>query len=304
MNKLIFGDCLIELSNIENNSIDMILCDLPYEFTNCSWDNMIKLEDYVIIDNHSPKNTKYLNKDEYLLYFLRRNKSIINNTDLFFEKNKKVGLWSHYKRILKENGVIVLNGIQPFSSKLVNTNLKMYKYSWIWNKVNRFTGALNANKIPMLDYEEILVFYDKQPTFNKQLREGNYITRHTKGNRNSESYNKSNIQKDVGRKVNGLNPKRILDIPAHNTDKDKTFHPTQKPVELGEYLIKTYSNEGNTVLDNCCGSGSYLVAAKNLNRKYIGIDNGYCKKDKIINGINIKGLKWVEISKLRLDGML
>jgi DNA modification methylase len=179
-------------------------------------------------------------------------------------------MWEQLKRITKDNGAICLFGSEPFSSALRMSNPKMYKYDWVWDKVNKFTGALNANKMPMLDYELISVFYIKQPRYIKQLREGEYKTRHG-GNRNTETTNYVKPKKDIGRTVKGLNPKRIISFPSHSTK--KSFHPTQKPQNILEYLLKTYSLEGETVLDFTMGSGSTALACKNLNRKFIGIEN-------------------------------
>lgn len=181
-------------------------------------------------------------------------------------------MWRQLKRIIKPNGAVVLFGSEPFSSLLVSSNLQMFKYNWIWNKVNKFTGALTAKKMPMLDHEILSVFYDNQPIYNRQLRKGQYTTRHTTGNRNTETMNKVNIQKDVGRRVVGLNPKRILDIPSQSTK--KSLHPTQKPLALMAYLIQTYTNVGDTVLDFTMGSGTTGVECKLLNRNFIGIESG------------------------------
>ena len=178
-------------------------------------------------------------------------------------------MWEQIWRILKPNGVCVLFGSEPFSSALRMSQIKYFKYDWIWDKVNKFTGALNANKMPMLDHELISVFYKKQPLYNKQLREGSYKTRHG-GNRNTETTNFVKPLEDYGREIVGLNPKRIISFPSHST-KDM-FHPTQKPVKLLEYLIKTYTNESETVLDFTMGSGSTGVAAMNTNRGFIGIE--------------------------------
>lgn len=178
-------------------------------------------------------------------------------------------MWKHLLRIAKPDTAIVIFGNEPFSSYLRLSNIKYYKYDWIWNKVNKFTGALNANKMPMLDHELLSVFYRKQPIYNKQLREGGYTTRHG-GNRNTESTRYVKPLKDIGREVKGLNPKRILDFPSHRTN--KLFHPTEKPVSILEYIIKTYSLEGQTVLDFTMGSGSTGVACKNTNRNFIGIE--------------------------------
>lgn len=187
------------------------------------------------------------------------------DTALPFDK-----LWSEYDRVCKINASVVLTCMQPFTSKLILSNIDNFKYCWIWDKVNKFTGALNAKIMPMLDYEDIAVFYRKQPIYNPQLREGSYITRHTTGNRNTATVGKSNHAPDVGREVNGLNPKRIIQFEGHTTKKSE--HPTKKPVPLFEYLIKTYTNENDLVLDNCAGSGTTAIAAINTKRRWICIE--------------------------------
>lgn len=194
-------------------------------------------------------------------------------------------MWEQLKRVIKDNGAIVLFGCEPFSSHLRLSNLKMFKYDWVWDKVNKFTGALNANKMPMTDHELISVFYKKQPTYNKQLRDGSYVTRHG-GNRNTDSTRYVEPMKDVGRKVEDLNPKRIVSFPSHNTK--NILHPTQKPTNILEYLIKTYTQEGETVLDFTMGSGSTGVAALSTNRNFIGIE---------------RDDKYFEIAKNRIEGM-
>lgn len=176
-------------------------------------------------------------------------------------------LWEQYERIIKPNGAIVLTASQPFTSILGASNVKDLRYSWIWKK-NNATGHLNAKRMPMKDYEDILVFYSKQPTYNPQgIIPYNKVT--IRGN-NGGCYNKSgssNLQEFTNY------PRMHLEFPY---DKQK-LHPTQKPVALFEYLIRTYTNEGDLVLDNCIGSGTTAVAARNTNRNFIGfeLDEGY-----------------------------
>lgn len=196
-------------------------------------------------------------------------------------------LWAEYYRICKINAAIVLTGMQPFTSQLIMSNVKDFKYCWIWDKVNKFTGALNAKIMPMLDYEDVSVFYRKQPTYNPQLREGSYITRHTTGNRNTATVGKSEHTPDVGREVNGLNPKRIIHFNGHSTT--KSFHPTSKPIPLFEYLIKTYTNENDIVLDNTAGGGTTAIAAINTNRKWVCIDDNQKYYNTAIERINLHG---------------
>ena len=171
-------------------------------------------------------------------------------------------LWFHYKRICK--GAIVLTAQTPFDKVLGVSNLSMLKYEWIWKKESG-TGFLNAKKAPLKDHENVLVFYEKLLTYNPQMRTGfkPYVCK--KGGETS-NYNPS------GTVVTESNGDRYpLTVIEFKRDKNK-FHPTQKPVALMEYLVNTYTNEGDTVLDNCMGSGTTGIACNNLNRKFIGIE--------------------------------
>lgn len=224
MTNLINGDCLVEMNSIQDGSIDMILCDLPYGTTACKWDTVIPFEP----------------------------------------------LWAQYERIIKDDGAIVLFGSEPFSSCLRLSNIKLYRYDWVWDKVNLYTGSLLANKRPLKRHENIMVFYKKQPVYNKQYRKGQpyAMTRNTKG----VGEYASNTYQRVKTVNNGNhNPCSILEIEGGNKS-EKGLHPTQKPVALMEYLIKTYTNPGETVLDNCMGSGTTGVACINTGRDFIGIE--------------------------------
>ena len=178
-------------------------------------------------------------------------------------------MWEQLKRVIKPNGAIVLFGSEPFSSMLRCSNLKMFKYDWVWVK-NRATGVLNAKKQPLRTYENISVFYEKQPTYKPQgLIPYNKNSRNSK--KDSEVYGKGQTNSYTQEWSNY--PKNILQFDSVQ----RTQHPTQKPVALLEYLIKTYTNEGETVLDFTMGSGSTGVACANTNRNFIGIelDQGY-----------------------------
>ena len=188
-------------------------------------------------------------------------------------------LWEQYERITKENGAIVLTAQTPFDKVLGVSNLKMLKYEWIWQK-SKPTGHLNAKKMPMKEHENVLVFYKKLPTYNPQgLVPLETPIQQTRAN--SDNY--GNMNKRTIQLVTGY-PTSVVAFPVESY---KGQHPTQKPVALFEYLIKTYTNEGETVLDNCMGSGTTGVACKNLNRKFIGIelDEAYFNlaKDRIDN---------------------
>lgn len=175
-------------------------------------------------------------------------------------------LWPEYKRVVKKNGAIVLFAQTPFDKVLGASNLDMLRYEWIWEKPQG-SGHLNAKKMPMKSHENILVFYRQLPTYNPQWEWGKPYTLTT--SRQSTNYGK---QKDSvtatsdGRRY----PKDVLQFGKAKTD--KCLHPTQKPVALLEYLIKTYTNSGDTVLDNCMGSGSTGVACANTKRRFIGIE--------------------------------
>ena len=224
MYNLILGDCLEEMKNIPDKSIDMILCDLPYGTTACKWDTVIPF----------------------------------------------APLWEQYERIIKDDGAIVLFGSEPFSSRLRLSNIKFYRYDWVWDKVNLYTGSLLANKRPLKRHENIMVFYKKQPVYNKQYRKGQpySMTRNTKG---VGEYASNTYQRVKTINNGNHNPCSILEIEGGNKS-EKGLHPTQKPVALMEYLIKTYTNPGDLVLDNCMGSGSTGVACVNTGRNFIGIE--------------------------------
>ena len=177
-------------------------------------------------------------------------------------------LWEQYKRIIKDNGAIVLTASQPFTSALVMSNIKWFKYEWVWEK-EMGTGFGNANRQPLRNIENILVFYNKQATYNPQFTKGKpYKTNSNGGNHKASVYADGGLNSIETINSGKRFPKQIIKI---NRDKSK-LHPTQKPVALFEYLIKTYTNEGDLVLDNCMGSGTTGVACKNLNRNFIGIE--------------------------------
>ena len=237
---LMHGDCLEWMKEIPDGSVDMVLADPPYGTTACKWDTVIDL----------------------------------------------VWMWEQLKRVIKPNGAIVLFGSEPFSSVLRISNINQYKYDWVWNKING-SNFLNAKKQPLRSNENVSVFYKKQCTYNPQL-----IERYRKNIRDPKKRygtgegtvygnTKANFMFNEGREIplsKGY-PKNIIDI--NNKEKEmhpsKALHPTQKPVALMEYLIRTYTDERDTVLDFTMGSGTTGVACKNLGRDFIGIelDQGY-----------------------------
>lgn len=183
-------------------------------------------------------------------------------------------LWKQYERVIKENGAVVLTAQLPFDKVLGTSNLSLLKYEWVWVK-QQGTGFLNAKKMPLKATENVLVFYKKPPTYNPQMRTGfkPYICKSGKG---SNNYGE---QVQVVTESNGERyPLNWIEV---KYDKQK-LHPTQKPVALFEYLIKTYTNEGDLVLDNCAGSGTTGVAARNTNRNFILIE----KEQEYIDTIN------------------
>lgn len=226
---LIEGDCLRNMSYIRPNSIDLILCDLPYGTTKNKWDCEIDLEK----------------------------------------------LWKQYKRVIKDKGCIALFGQQPFTSKLVMSNLEMFKYEWIWEK-SLATGRLNCNYAPMKAHESIVIFSKKAACYVKDPNNAmEYHPQMTAGKpykavqgRASSNYDTKWSKRTITINDGSRYPRDVLKF---NHDKDK-YHPTQKPVPLLEYLIRTYTSEGETVLDNCMGAGSTGVAALNLKRNFVGIE--------------------------------
>lgn len=234
LNTVYQGDCLEVMSSIEDKTIDMILCDLPYGTSKCKWDIVIPFE----------------------------------------------LLWQHYKRIIKDSGAIVLTASQPFTSKLVLSNLKMFKYCMVWWKSNPSNIAL-ANKQPLKYHEDIVIFYKNQPTYNKEM-----VKRDPKGTERILAGRKSGItfkmsateHQSIDKKTVEYSPNRydpMLKNPSSivrvGVERGK-LHPTQKPTALFEYLIKTYTNPGDLVLDNCAGSGTTGIACIHTGRNYILIE--------------------------------
>lgn len=244
--KLYQGDCLELMKDIPDKSVDIILCDLPYGTTQCKWDIIIPFQP----------------------------------------------LWEQYNRIIKEHGAILLFSSQPYTTDLIMSNRKMFRYEIIWSKTLP-TGFLNAKKMPLRYHENICVFYKHLPTYNPIMRQVNCndVGRVRKNAGKAEQYNEFRKDDWNWKETGERYPKDIVEYEIRlpedledvvrfsnwngalfgNTDK-ATKHPTQKPIALLEYLIKTYSNEGNTVLDNCMGSGSTGVACVNTGRNFIGIE--------------------------------
>lgn len=221
INEIYKGDCLELMPKfVDDKSIDMIFCDLPYGTTQNKWDSVIPLDK----------------------------------------------LWSEYERVTKDNGVIVLTAAQPFTSALVMSNTKLFKYEWIWKKT-KCSGHLNAKKMPLRQHESVLIFYKKLPTYNPQgLIDGDFNnSRPAQGSGIVKNYGKERYTKQISKK--GNYPKTIQEFA--NPSGAGHLHPTMKPLSLIEYMIRTYTNEGDLILDNACGSGTTGLGAKNLNRNYI-----------------------------------
>ena len=217
---LLLGDCLEILPTLADNSVDMVLVDLPYGTTACKWDSIIPL-------------------------------------------NK---LWEQYNRICKEDGAMVFTAAQPFTTVLAASNLDNFRYEWIWEKPQG-TNPMNAKVMPLKSHENILVFYRKKPVYNPQMWYSTpYSGFSSETSKIGEVYGKAQ-SKHRDNPDGSRYPKTVLKF-----KQEKGLHPTQKPVELMEYLIKTYTNEGETVLDNTMGSGSTGVAAVRCKRNFIGIE--------------------------------
>lgn len=235
MQQLYHGDCLEVMKKLDAKSIDMILCDLPYGITaRNKWDEVIPFEP----------------------------------------------LWKEYNRITKDNAAIVLFGAGMFTAKLMMSNPKMWRYNLIWEKTQP-TGFLNANRMPLRSHEDICVFYKKLPTYNPQKTTGHERkvskATHKVGSKLSTDYG---VYGFADYDSTERFPRSILEYPEEmdsiltcSKDTQQTaLHPTQKPVALLEWLIRTYTNGGATILDNCMGSGSTGVACMNTGRNFIGIE--------------------------------
>lgn len=258
-------DCLKGMELLEDKSADMILTDLPYSMTNCRWDSPIPLNDYITINN----KVYYL--EDYLLYAYKKGipyKKALTH----FKENMKLGLWTHFNRVIKDNGAILLFAQTPFDKVLGNSNLKMLRYEWIWEKTLA-TGHYNAKRMPMKAHENILVFYKKPPTYNPQKTTGHkpvnaYIKR-IDVQSNTELYQRATQEITGG----GNTDRYPRSVQMFSSDKQKSnLHSTQKPLALIEFLINTYTNPGELVLDATIGSGTTGEAALLNRRRFIGFE--------------------------------
>ena len=229
------GNCLDLMKSLEDKSVDLILCDLPYGTTRNKWDSVLDLE----------------------------------------------LLWEQYNRIIKDRGAILLFAQTPFDKVLGVSNLKDLRYEIIWQKTAP-TGFLNAKKMPMKAHENILVFYKKLPTYNPQMTQGHPRKVSSKSSRKKSVERHQEKSEVLASNYNSYGESQVgydsterypLSVQVFAKDQQKeNYHPTQKPVTLLEWLIRTYTNEGDLVLDNCMGSGSTGVACVNTSRDFIGIE--------------------------------
>ena len=183
-------------------------------------------------------------------------------------------LWEQYKRVIKDNGAIVLTASQPFTSALVMSNPNMFKHEWIWQKTSA-SNFMSMKYQPAKKHESILVFAKKSPVYNPIKDVVEKKTNSNKGKLSPSAVYGTNFNNDITYEDTGVrypSSVRLFSNQSGELNNTNRLHPTQKPVALFEYLIKTYTNEGETVLDNCMGSGTTGVACKNLNRKFIGIE--------------------------------
>ena len=238
--KLLLGDCLKILPTLADNSVNMVLVDLPYGTTACKWDSIIPLDK----------------------------------------------LWEQYNRICKQDAAMVFTAAQPFTTILAASNLDNFRYEWIWEKPQG-TNPMNAKVMPLKSHENILVFYRKKPVYNPQMW---YSTPYSGFSSDTSKIGEVYGQAKSKHRDNpdgSRYPKTILKF-----KQEKGLHPTQKPVDLMEYLIKTYTNSGDTVLDNTMGSGSTGVAAIKCGREFIGIemDSEYYKiaKERIESTVPVQ----------------
>lgn len=263
-------DCLTGMERIEDGSIDMILTDLPYGTTQCKWDTVIPLQDYIVTEEK--KKWIRMTEEKYLMAAYKKGipyKEAVN----YFKEQKHPGLWSHYERVIKKHGAILLFSQTPFTEVLGASNQKLLRYEWIWEKTNA-TGHLNANRMPMKAHENVLVFYKKIPVYHPQKTQGHPPV-HT-FTKTVTSQNKTEVYGITKHEISGGGdtsryPRSVI---LYSSDKQKSaVHSTQKPLELMEYFIKTYTDPGNIVLDSCMGSFTTAIAARKNGRNFIGFEN-------------------------------
>ena len=254
-NTVINGNCLEVMKEIDDASIDMILCDLPYGATQNSWDSVIP----------------------------------------------PAPLWEQYERTIKPNGAILLFGQDKFTATMMLSNPKLHRYNIIWDKVLK-SGFLNAKKMPLREHEDIMVFYKSPPPYHPQMTVGE--KNHTKGKAVGKQAEDVHSNRSYGNYTLVESPDGNMKYPASiwrfpKPHPSVALHATEKPVDLLRYAIRTYTDRNAIVLDNCCGTGSTLIAAKLEGRRYIGIDNGVCDKKKS----PYYGMPWAQVAQIRLEAI-
>lgn len=274
----IHGDCLDLLPKLPECSIDMILCDLPYHITQNVWDTLIPLEDYLVVNE---KNITFTQLNQALWDRKKRvwAKEQLGLSEIldgpmgeisrYWDENKRPGLWSYYRKLIKPNGVIALFGAGMFSAEVMTAGQDLWRYNLIWEK-NHATGFLNANRMPLRSHEDILIFYRRLPVYHPQKSSGHPpVHSYVKHTSDGTNYGKTKLEVSGG----GSTERFPTSVWRFGSDTQKgALHPTQKPVALCEELIKTYTNEGDLVLDNCAGSFTTAVACDNLGRNWIAME--------------------------------
>lgn len=245
LNRVFEADCLKKMKDIPDESVDMILCDLPYGMTQNAWDSYIPL-------------------------------------DL---------LWEQYLRVIKRNGAIALTSNGVFTAKLILSQEKLFKYKWVWEK-SKPTNFLNAKKQPLRKHEDVCIFYQRQPTYHPQMTQGSAYDKGIRKDQLSGCY--GDFEPVHVRSDGERYPTDIIYVKTAESE-GEVVHPTQKPIELGRYLIRTYTEPGDVILDNTFGSGSFLVAAMLEGRNFIGIE-----KNEDVALFKRGEIDYIEVAKRRL----
>lgn len=272
------------MNNIPDKSIDAIITDLPFGQTaRNAWDIVIPFNDYITLEVKKKRRIFY--KDDFFLWCYKRGETDYRNALTYFEENKSIGVWTQYKRIIKDNGAIILFANGMFTADLMESNREMWKYNLVWEKTQP-TGFQNANRMPMRNHEDMCVFYKKQPTYNPQKISGHIrkvsTVAHKRNSKQSTNYNEiKNHTYDSTERY----PKSVW-LFAKDTQKC-ALASTQKPVAVLKRLIEIFTDPGDIVIDPCAGSGTTLRAAYELGRSAYGfeIDRNFYQraKDEMLN---------------------
>lgn len=260
VNQVVQGDCLEVMKELPAKSIDMILCDLPYGTTQNKWDSVIDLN----------------------------------------------RLWDQYERVIKDHGAIALTAQGLFTAKIILSNEKLFKYKIVWIK-SKATNFLNVKKQPLRKHEDICIFYKKQPTYHPEMTNGEAYDKGVRKDQFTGSYGDfrpKHVKSDGNRYPNDVvffEEQNIDDYVYVKTAESEgpVVHPTQKPIELGRYLIRTFTNPGDVVLDNACGSGSFLLSAILENRRFIGIEKN---EDVLLH--KVKPVDYIKICNERIEDVI